>query len=100
MIKELKLQFYKETDSLLGGTFKDYVRDALWNWIEDKLSHQVQAAVIKKNAEGLLPCPFCGGEPFVNKKDASLEVLCPKCLINGFVGIEKQNIIEAWNKRI
>lgn len=66
----------------------------------ENLSNQVQAAVIKKNAEGLLPCPFCGGEPFVNKKDASLEVLCPKCLINGFVGIEKQNIIEAWNKRI
>jgi len=49
-IEKLKLQFYKETDSLLGGTFKDHVRDALWTWIEDKLSHQVQAGVMQKPA--------------------------------------------------
>ena len=44
-IEKLKLQFYKETDSLLGGTFKDHVRDAIWTFVEDKLSNQAQAKV-------------------------------------------------------
>jgi len=42
MNDKLKQEFYKETDSLLGGTFKDHVRDGLWTWIEERISNQVQ----------------------------------------------------------
>ena len=42
MVKDLKLQFYEETDSLIGGTFKDHIRDELWAWLEDKLNSQFE----------------------------------------------------------
>ena len=37
-IIDAKLQFYKETDELIGGTFKDHVRDAVWTLVEQKLT--------------------------------------------------------------
>ena len=44
-IEKLKLEFYKETDELLGGTFRDHVRDAIWQFIETKLSNQLEPPV-------------------------------------------------------
>ena len=37
--KTFKERFYTETDSLLGGTFKDHVRDALWTWVECEIKN-------------------------------------------------------------
>lgn len=44
-IQKLKLEFYNETDELIGGTFKEHVRDAVWQFIESKISIPMQAVV-------------------------------------------------------
>ncbi len=35
---QIKLDFYKQTDELIGGTFKSHVRDAAWQWFETELT--------------------------------------------------------------
>lgn len=61
-IEKLKLQFYDETEPLLGGTFKDHVRDALWTWLEYKLSNQVEkpssVAELKSKSKGFFVSYF------------------------------------------
>jgi Lar family restriction alleviation protein len=47
----------------------------------------------------VLPCPFCGTEAFVNRKDASYIIMCTKCVTVQMVGIELETAIERWNKR-
>lgn len=47
----------------------------------------------------LLPCPFCGEQAIINKKEASFEILCPNCLIHGFQTFEKEAAVKLWNKR-
>ena len=47
----------------------------------------------------LLPCPFCGDEPFINQKEAAYIVMCPSCVTVQIVAIEKETAIQRWNKR-
>lgn len=58
-----------------------------------------------KNSKNLLPCPFCGGDPFIHEDDEGIPawVACSVC---GATGPDKDSvldimldIIEGWNKR-
>ena len=48
--------------------------------------------------EKLKPCPFCGGEAKINKREYSIE--CTRC--SAYMGYfyTKQEAIEAWNRRV
>ena len=59
-------------------------------------SNRLERQIIKENGEGLLPCPFCGGEPKYNKGMWST-VTCDKCNVN--VSDSSKGCIENWNKR-
>ena len=52
-----------------------------------------------KNEIKLLPCPFCGGEPFMDKQGAAFKIICPRCITVQMISIKKETAIEAWNKR-
>jgi len=77
---------------------------ALDNYI-DYLSSQLEP--LKKNAEGLLPCPFCKSEPQIASLGGDKEnwiVLCPNCqrasVEMGINGAEtKEDCIAMWNER-
>lgn len=48
---------------------------------------------------GLKPCPFCGGEAFVNVHPAACDVLCTVCLVK-VTAIERETAISRWNTRL
>ena len=63
-------------------------------------------------AEKLLPCPFCGGEPeFITigndyTKSRKAQIKCKKCIVKRTTGAIRNNLewcgrkaIEAWNER-
>lgn len=52
-------------------------------------------------SEKLKPCPFCGSEALLWEiKDCECyRVFCTKCPCGMGVSLEKNEAIEAWNKR-
>jgi Lar family restriction alleviation protein len=49
------------------------------------------------------PCPFCGGEPFVEdsaRKEEIIVIQCQECFGEGPIGETKAEAIGAWNKRV
>lgn len=79
-----------------------------WDKHRDKRSGQFEQQVIKKNAEGLLPCPFCGSSPKIGSLGGDNEnwmVYCPDCQCAsaemGVGGIDsKEDCIAKWNIRV
>jgi len=73
------------------------------DWIDELQAIRVQAAVIKKNADGLLPCPFCG-ETKINlwmyKDFWKIQCDNSECasLMEDFPF--KETAIDTWNKRV
>lgn len=52
------------------------------------------------NADGLLPCPFCGGEPIMLKdhKRLGYYVACQACFA-GTATSDKAGAFDGWNRR-
>lgn len=46
----------------------------------------------------LKKCPFCGGEPFLNKNGASVSVVCSKCLVK-VTSFDFKSAMSKWNHR-
>ena len=63
-----------------------------------------EAEVIRKNAEGLLPCPFCGSdkvelnEAILNMKPAWI-VECMVCYASPSSAYIKKEAVNIWNTR-
>ena len=53
-------------------------------------------------SEKLKPCPFCGGEALLWEiKDCDCyRVFCTKCPCCMGINLEKDEAIEAWNRRV
>lgn len=52
----------------------------------------------------LLPCPFCGGEPtidrhYIGQRKADYRIICKHCGARFFWFDRLFKAIEAWNKR-
>ena len=80
-----------------NGARAEYVKQVIPQ-IEDLLNR------IYGTVEGLKPCPFCGGTPYVisDKKNHTAVVKCPLCVVrmedysaNG----EFEHCVRAWNRR-
>ena len=66
----------------------------------------------KRNSLSLLPCPFCGGKPVIDKWELSTyeriyldydywwAVFCDDCLAEGANMLSKKEAIAAWNRRV
>jgi len=82
--------------------------------IAEIISLPVEAQVIKKNAEGLLPCPKCGsdvdmiriGNDYTKKRRITVKCTNSDCRIERTDAALRQNMewlekvaIETWNKR-
>lgn len=55
--------------------------------------------------EKLKPCPFCGGEAGIYKRVLDwatwdYKIACSKCRCETDIYGTKQEVIEAWNKRV
>ena len=52
----------------------------------------------------LKPCPFCGGEPFLNKCNTTNDRYTIKCLRCkggwGAIFMRKETAIKRWNERV
>lgn len=97
---------YEEEDFTTADEGKAYCQSLL--------EKQVKAAMRfveepKKNAEGLIPCPFCGEEPihvdFENQWYGKLKhrygISCKQCGIGMLFGYEtEQQAVDAWDKRM
>ncbi len=57
----------------------------------------------KENDDGLLSCPFCGGNACINEFDCEgktfLSVICEDCQITSQASDNEQDIIKIWNNR-
>ena len=52
-------------------------------------------------SDKLKPCPFCGGEAFIDGSDEILWIaVCKKCNASIEYKETEQEAIEAWNKRV
>lgn len=83
----------------------------VWNGVKTELETQMNIDSVKiedTKSDPLsvnvryvpcLPCPFCGCEAFLNKKDASWSVVCPICVTVARIGVTKDIAIERWNNR-
>lgn len=53
----------------------------------------------KQPTPELLPCPFCGGEPWLyDNEDGPSNVMCDHCCCDGPLG-NNQDAVSAWNRR-
>ena len=50
----------------------------------------------------LEPCPFCGGEAWIEDQDEHLFVSCltDGCETTGPIGFTNEDAIRKWNKRV
>lgn len=67
--------------------------------------NMLDALVIKKNADGLLPCPFCGGDaeilPTGTTEPRWFTVQCKECFAEPPEDMAtKEEIVMYWNKRV
>jgi len=75
----------------------------------NELSSQLDCRVIKKNADGVLPCPFCGSDGMIGeyqtKEDNDHKIYIAQCssedcnVLFGEPELTKEDAIETWNKR-
>ena len=60
--------------------------------------------LIKENDDGLLSCPFCGGNACINEFDCEgktfLSVICEDCQIISQASDNEQDIKFIWNSRL
>ena len=50
------------------------------------------------STDTLLPCPMCGGEPFLGN-EPTISVVCTSCLVSQFRQPSEPEAIAAWNRR-
>ena len=75
------------------GSFEDKQRNITeWNKRSD---------VVSENKDGLLSCPFCGGNAEVveSKRNNNFYVMCEKCYLISRSSDSEQEAIKIWNKR-
>lgn len=46
-----------------------------------------------------LPCPCCGGTPFIGVRGASFVVVCEDCGLSTQSG-ELEDVLRVWNRRV
>lgn len=102
--------FDKYANDLIGGEDDKFMnRQDFLKAIAEILSHPLEAEVIKKNADGVIPCPYCGLYPTVDFRpsrrgvQAEAFVRCGKmiCKVNPKTMIvkTKEQAIKIWNNR-
>lgn len=110
-MKELLEQLNNEIDSAFNeGKINGGTANKLKRIIYQSKSLPIDCRVIKKNADGVLPCPYCGLYPTVDFRpsrrgvQAEAFVRCGKmiCKVNPKTMIvkTKEQAIKIWNKRI
>lgn len=50
--------------------------------------------------EGLKPCPFCGGEAYLNSENNSHLVYCCKCTTHTGDYNDPEGPVKLWNNRV
>lgn len=103
-MEELKKEFYKKFwNKAVVHTDADV--EQMYSWITENFepkSRPLEAGVIKKNAEGLLPCPFCGEtEIRLWRDDSYMIIKCgnSECGASMDEFVFKSTAIDTWNKR-
>ena len=100
----------------IDQTKEEWICDKIQEWLEGGTEQNprssncsiagsgVDRSGVPKNAEGLLPCPFCGGEPHIEEVSASRGQFCIKCSNCWAKSVylsygEKWQLVRAWNTR-
>ena len=106
--------YYKVKNTTQEIVTKQSFMEALADY-KNQISSQLDCRVIKKNAEGLLPCPKCGsdaeilriGNNYTKKRRITVKCTNTNCRIERTDAALRNNMewlekvaIESWNKRI
>jgi len=70
-----------------------------------KMFENAEIKPIPNRQAELLPCPFCGGKPFVSARlpyfgeTVTVAVVCEDCNASSKHKIKEEDAIKAWNTR-
>lgn len=85
----------------INGRHPAYMLIGKWHKFTTPWEPQPPTTVQAMDDNGLLPCPFCGGEGHCEKKGNSVAhyvVLCNGCRTK-MIGTQQDDAIAAWNRR-